>query len=197
MVNQAAHDAGLLAHRLSQGYNAHKAALQVASDPRAIELIPERLPDFAAPIGTVPRKNGTEHVFDFKIFLSDVSTDPFLISEFEHIWLAGSLLKLGDVLAQNNYFDRAPELELVRHLRNGIAHGNRFKIDDPQKLINYPAHNRLSGVPNINKMLFEITPLLNGQPVLFDFMGAGDVLDIFIWVGWYLIRMGTGEPLRP
>jgi len=196
-VNQAAFDAGQLAERLSQGYYAHMAALAVAADPRASELMPKKLPGHTVPIGTVKRKDGTEHAFHFEIYLSQAAKDAFLITEFEQIWLAGSLLKLGDTLAQHKYFDRAPELELVRHLRNGIAHGNRFRIDNPNSLKTYPAHNRLAWVRSDTKAVFEIAPAVHGQAVLFDFMGAADVLDVIMSVGLYLIRMGNGDPLRP
>jgi hypothetical protein len=38
----------------------------------------------------------------------------------------GALLTLGDALQVHRYFDHSPELELIYHLRNGVAHGNRF-----------------------------------------------------------------------
>lgn len=196
-ANQAAFDAGQLAERLADGYYAHLAAISVIADPRAIHLAPQTLPGHLVPIGSVRRKDGTEHVFDFMHFLHRAGTDALITSELERVWLAGSLLKLGDVLAQHRYFDRAPELELLRHLRNGIAHGNRFRIDNPANLAKYPAHNREAWVKSDSKAVFEITPGLQGKSVLFDFMGAGDVLDLLMSVGLYLIRMGNGDPLRP
>jgi hypothetical protein len=80
------------------------------------------------------------------------------------------------------YFDHAPELELVYHLRNCIAHGNRFKYTDVgrKRLAKHPAHNRNAGFRT--STIFEITPALNGQLVLFDFMEAGDVLDLLFSV---------------
>jgi len=125
------------------------------------------------------------------------ATNAAITAELPRVWLAGSLLAVGDALSRQNYFDRAPELELVRHLRNGIAHGNRFVIRDPQRLKNLPAHNRLAWIRGDKKTVFEISPMLNGKPVLFDYMGAGDVLDVLASVGIYLIRMGNGDPLRP
>lgn len=196
-ANQAAFDAGQLAERLAQGYYAHLAALSVAADPRAVQLAPQTLPGHIVPIGTVKRKDGTAHAFDFRLFLHRAGTDVLITSELERVWLAGSLLKLGDVLAQHQYFDRAPELELLRHLRNGIAHGNRFRIDNPANLSKFPAHNRDAWVKSDTKAVFEITPMVQGHTVLFDYMGAGDVLDLLMSVGLYLIRMGNGDPLRP
>ena len=196
-ANQAAFDTGQLAERLAQGYYAHLAAITVATDSKVDQLIPTILPGFTVPVGTVERKDGSAHVFHFTHFLQLLSTDPLIKSEIEKSWFTGSLLRLGDLLAQHNYFDRAPELELVRHLRNGIAHGNRFRIDDPSRLTRYPAHNRLALVKGDPGATFEIAASLQNQPVLFDFMGAGDVLDLLMSVGLYLVRMGNGDPLRP
>jgi hypothetical protein len=145
----------------------------------------------------VKRKDGTEHAYHFALYLPRAGTDVFLATVFEQVWLAGSLLKLGDTLAQHQYFDRAPELELVRHLRNSIAHGNRFRIDNPNNLTKFPAHNRDAWSRNDTKAVFEITPAVHGQSLLFDYMGAGDVLDVMTSVGLYLIGMGNGDPLRP
>jgi hypothetical protein len=83
------------------------------------------------------------------------------------------------------------------HALNGAAHGNVFRIDNSASLIKFPAHNRLAAIRSDTKAEFEITANLQGQPVLFDFMGPGDVLDLLMSVGLYLIRMGNGDPLRP
>jgi hypothetical protein len=74
---------------------------------------------------------------------------------------------VGDELSKNSYFDKAPELELFRHLRNGISHGNTF--------------NLLNGEPRRPAKFknFEIAPALHGQPVLFEFMSTGDLFDLF------------------
>jgi hypothetical protein len=87
-------------------------------------------------------------------------------------------------------------LELVRHLRNGIAHGNRFNIPKPgrEQLAKWPTHNRLATVKTGE---FEVVPSLNGQQVLWGFMERGDVLNLIQTVSVYLIRMGNGDnPLR-
>jgi hypothetical protein len=38
------------------------------------------------------------------------------------------MVVLGDALSDHAYFDRDPALEFVRHLRNGIGHGNHFNL---------------------------------------------------------------------
>jgi hypothetical protein len=109
------------------------------------------------------------------------------------------LITLGDALAKHRYFDHAPELELVYHLRNGAAHGNRFNLTKPgrDRLAKYPAHNRLAWVRSDHRTEFEVTLDLNGREVLFGFMDPGDVQDLLMSVSLYLIRMGNGDPLRP
>jgi len=196
-ANQAAFECGQLAERMAQGYYAHKAAIEVATDSRAKALAPAVQPGQIVPVGYVARKDGTQIIFHYQHFLDQARTNPTMVSVLERVWLAGSLLAIGDAASVHGYFDRAPELELLRHLRNGIAHGNCFRIDKPASLAKFPAHNKLAWVRSDTKAEFEITPALQGQTVLFDFMGPGDVLDILMSVGLYLIRMGNGDPLRP
>jgi len=203
-VNQAAFDAGRLAERLAEGYYSYAAALQVARDPRAKKLIGPAPKGHAVPVGYVGRKDGTNHVFHFSHYLEQVRSNDLLADDLQRSWLVGSLVTIGDVLAQNGYFDRAPELELIRHLRNGVAHGNRFYFgrgkslkDNIEKLKKFPAHNKLASVRGDQKEVFDITDALIGRPVLFDFMGPANILDLMMSVGLYLLRLGNGEPTRP
>jgi len=182
--NQAAAKVAQLARNMAAGYAAHIAAIRLAprvSDKALVRLIADY------PIDSVQRKDGTKWSFDMQDALVSAVVNQAIAEEFPRVWLTGSLLAVGDALKRNDYFDHAPELELVRHLRNGIAHGNRFAI---QKLT-YPAHNRDAAFHT--NTIFEITPALDGQPVLFDFMGAGDVLDLLCSVGLHLDRVGRGE----
>jgi hypothetical protein len=149
------------------------------------------------PIGRIRHKDGTRHEFDFAYHLLLARTNPAMVADLDRLWLVGALLTIGDALKQHRYFDRAPELELLRHLRNGAAHGNTFRIKNPKELEEYPAHNRLAWVKSDTKAEFEITLNLQGQPVLFDFMGPGDILHLLMSISLYLIRMGNGDALRP
>ncbi len=112
--------------------------------------------------------------------------DRDLQADFLRAWAGGALLALGDELKVHNYFDHAPVLELVYHLRNAVAHGNRFAINESGKkrLAHYPAHNR-QAVRSPAGTVFEITPTTSG-PVLFDFMGAADVIDLLQAVEYHL-----------
>lgn len=197
MKNPVTVEIGQMAHRLADGYFVHLAAMQIATDPRAVALSPPVQPGQLVPISDVYRKDGTRLTYHFTHFLALARTNPQMAEDLKRLWFVGALLTLGDALADQRYFDRAPELELVRHLRNGVAHGNTFDIRDPSQLANRPAHNGLAWVKSDTKKVFEVTPNLHGKPVLFDFMGPGDVLDLLSSVSIYLINMGYGNPLRP
>jgi hypothetical protein len=193
-ANQAAFDVGQLAEEMAQGYAAHSAAITVATrlDAQTLHRV-----TWNDPVGSAQCKDGTEWSFNLRDFFRLASTKPAIAAELPRVWLAGSLLAVGDALKRNQLFDRVPELELVRHLRNGIAHGNRFDIRNPDELKKFPAHNRDVWPKRPKSAIFEITPALDGQGVLFDFLGPGDVLELLGSVGVYLKRMGNGEPLRP
>ena len=81
---------------------------------------------------------------------------------------------VGDALAENLYFDETPELELFRHIRNGLSHGNRFELHpgQPKKPAQFGS--------------FKITRSLHGENVLFEFMGPGDVFDLLDHVNGHL-----------
>ena len=190
-ANQAAFEVGQLAWEMARGYAAHIAAIRMAPRlrPQAfVRLIGDYPTDF------VLRKDGTKWSFDTQDAIGSAAWDKAIATELPRVWLAGSLLAVGDALKDHDYFEHAPLFELVRHLRNGIAHGNRFYILYPDELEKCPAHNRDADYRGPNNTMFEITAALNGQLVLFDFMGAGDVLDLLHSVGAHLQRMGRGEP---
>jgi hypothetical protein len=177
--NQALAEVARLARDMAVGYAAHITASRMA--PR---IDSNALVKFigAYPTDSVPRKNGPPFTFGTQDTFYDAVVRDTIREEFPRIWLTGALLAVGDALKDNGYFDRAPELELVRHLRNGVAHGNRFEIRYLDELTKYPAHNRAC----YKHSIFEIIPALNGQPVLFDFMEAGDVLDLLFSVAHHL-----------
>ncbi len=103
--------------------------------------------------------------------------------QFERVWLAGALLTLGDALGAHHYFDRAPILEMVRHLRNAVAHGNRFDLRSTKQLAVYPAHTPR---PSATGHGWEITPELDGSEFMFEFMQPGDVVSVLDWTAQHL-----------
>jgi hypothetical protein len=188
---KAALDLGQMAHRMVEGYYMHLAAIHVAKDPRAIFLSPTVEQGQMVPIGRIRHKDGTRHEFHFTQYLAQAGTNPAIAEDLDRVWLVGALLTIGDALKRHSYFDHAPELELLYHLRNGVAHGNTFSIN-VKRLHKYPAHNRLAWVRSDSKVEFEITPNLQNQTVLFDFMAPGDILHLLMSVSRYLTQMGMG-----
>jgi hypothetical protein len=181
IANQAAFEAGQLAQDMLVGYTVHITAIRLPPRLRHNAFV-QLIEDY--PNDSVPRKDGTEWSFGTQdTFVA--ALEPAIAAELDRVWLAGSLLALGDALADNDYFDHAPQLELVYHLRNGIAHGNHFKFTAGglDRLGEHPAHN--------SDAAFKITPALEGQRVLFDFMRAGDVLDLLSSVGGHLRNLET------
>lgn len=168
---------GRLAGRLSNSYYAVLVAHLVASNPISINSLPDNGPPGVDPIGKVPRKEGSFHQLNLRYYLDLYREKPDLQTDALRASAAGGLLILGDALQQHGYFDRNPTLELVRHLRNGLAHGNRFEIRGGG-LERFPARNRDAPVRSYLGTVFEITSGIAGQPVLFEFMLPGDVLDL-------------------
>jgi hypothetical protein len=160
---------GRLAHRLGGGYYVHSSIIEVAASV-----------DRSQPIDwtntrEVARKDGTKHIFAFDHYLHEAFKNLKTNDDLNRVWLVGGLIALADALDKNQYFDRVPHLELVRHLRHGVAHG-RFRIDRPEKLAKYPANNFSASVKSPVGTLFEITPSTQGS--VFNFMGAADFIDL-------------------
>ena len=201
IVNQKAMDVADLADRLAKGYLSHLTAISIATHPRARELAPEILPDQLTPLGFIGRKNARPYEYGFLYHLDQIKTDPVIADEMTRVWLTGSVLTLGDALAKvkdkhkEGYFDRAPILELVRHLRNGVAHGNRFNIRERVNFGKHPAHNLEFADESEGVMILEMTHALQGKRVLFEFIDPVGVLDVLRFVSNHLNQIG--QKLKP
>jgi hypothetical protein len=178
-----AFEIGRLAGRMSEGFYAHKTAFGLARRPDAANLIADGKDP---PVDYVLRKDGTHHVYDVSHYLDYACSNPQMAHELERVWINGALIAVGDALSKVEYLNRAPLLELLRHLRNGVAHGNTFNIVNPGQLTRYPAHNRAA---RMKADCFEITARLHGTAVLFDFMGPADILDALKSIEVYLTRI--------
>jgi len=178
----------MLAERLAMGYYAQAAILEIAGSPNAGSLIPTSLADTLS-AGLLQRKNGTQHGYNVKALLDMQRTNPDMVEAFRRAWPTGALLALADALDDRDYFDHGPLLEMVYHLRNGIAHGNKFNIANANRLAQFPAHTRNADFHGARA--FEITTALNGQQVLFSFMDAGDIQDLLMSIGMYLRRLSS------
>jgi hypothetical protein len=160
------------------------------------------LPQDGAPDGRMERLDGTARYIHVDYFLAQARDRR---GTTEQAWWAGSLLTLGDALRDVAYIDHAPELELVYHLRNAVAHGNRIHFTDygRKRLASWPAHNKLAMVKGGD---IEITLDHEGRMVLFDLVKPADLADLFDSVDSYLaslradslgIRWWTREPWWP
>lgn len=172
-----------LAHRLGGGHYVHSAIMDAAAATNRDSPI-----DWKHTRG-ISRKDGTAHVFSFDHYLREAFENEKTKSDLDRVWITGALLLLADALQRRSYFDRAPILELVRHLRNGAAHGNRFKIVRPEKLIKHPANNFSAAVRSPTGQTFEITPALQGASVMFEYMGPADYADLFFSVEMHLFSL--------
>jgi hypothetical protein len=133
-----------LTQRLTGGYYAHAAAIKVAQDPRAKAFFTEIMPGQIVPVDYVSRKDGTKYSYHFQHYLDQARSGAEIADDLQRTWLVGTLLAIGDALSRHGYFDRAPELELIYHLRNAVAHGNHFHFDQKtlRRLAKYPAQTK-------------------------------------------------------
>jgi hypothetical protein len=186
-VRVTAEATGQLAYRLRFGLYAHAAALDLARVSDVMSAARESAQGGEPSSSVVVTKDGSVRPYDLTYVMGLLQSDAELRDELDRAWCVSSLILLGDRLAAEDYFDRAPVLEMVRHLRNGIAHGNRFTIRKPDELRRRPANTRDASCHS--GLTFEVTPDLDGTPVLFDFMAVGDVLDLLVSVGTHLLSL--------
>jgi hypothetical protein len=171
---------GRIIFDLAQGCYAYETIVQLARDPRSATVMPGLTPGHPMPVGTLKRKDGSQHTYVIDQYLKMSSDHAFIAPQIRQSWFAGALVTAGDLLMKHEYFDHGPELELIYHMRNGIAHGNRFNFTASglRRLARYPAFNRvLDGRGEVFRV--DATQL-KGQPILFDFMAAADVVDLLI-----------------
>lgn len=190
---------------LYNGYLGYVGATTIVRHPYAQDVV-KRLEDensgpAPVPIEQIVRQDGSAAYFDLSHAVRNITTSVDYREIHDRLWLGGALLALGDELTRASYFDRRPDLEFIRHLRNGVAHGNKFHFcnGEPRR----PAHftgpdQRLMPngtiTPPGQRRTFEITFALQGKTVLFDFLGPGDICDLLLFVSWRLIRIGNGDP---
>jgi hypothetical protein len=191
-----AREAAGVARDLISGFYALRTALDVAGLRDAQNLIRStrsRPQPALDSVGKLKRRNGAQHEYSRMHYLKRLHESPQIAEGIERSWLAAGILQLGELLAKGNYFDRSPELELFRHLRNGVAHGNVFSILASAKLDEKPAHNRSIHRENPAMSSLEITHRVNGTTVLFEFMDRADVLNLFFFVGAHLSLLANDD----
>lgn len=198
VLNQAAVDVATVVQRLTGQYFTHVAAMYVARDRRAERLAPPVEPGQSVPILRIPRRDGTDMMMWFNHYL-ERNSDPDTVEAFDRVWLTGALLAAGDLLGRFQYFGHEPEAEIVRHLRNGVAHGNRFtfhpnvldkgsgKLKHPANIFRYSA---LQGMPR-----HEVDSHLQDSEVLWSWGGPDAVVDCLTVLGVHLWNIGHGLPV--
>ena len=153
------------------------AAITLLSDDRVLNLIPDILPGKFVSVGSLVDRDGTIGAeYHFNYYLHQLRTEPRYWEGTKAIWASSCLIRLGDRLTHHGYFDRSPDLELIRHLRNAVAHNDKFRIDSLKKLHQYPAH-LTAGQRN-----WKIDFAMNGRP-LYDLFSVSDICSIVQNVG--------------
>lgn len=188
---------GQQAMALSNSIVAQGALQQMLSrtDERLVsELLPEELGGLPnGPWGWLHRLDGSAIRYGLRDFARN-AVDETTQSLQLQASAAGALLTLGDEFAKYQYFDKRPEFELLRHLRNGVAHGNRFNLaeNQPKRPAYFDGPDQrifpdFTSTPEGQRTRFEIMPSLDGSPVLFEFMAAADVCDLLGSLGLQLM----------
>ena len=204
-TEQAAWRVARLAGALATDYLGFKGLTTLVDNPialRALEHLEEANRGPAAvPLGQIERLDGTAHSFDLSHAIRNIAASAEFRNRRERLWLSSLLLAVGDELAgmEPYYFDRGPDLEMIRHLRNGVAHGNRFDLRAGQPI--RPAwftggRGARADGSSAPATTFVIRPELDGMRVLFDFMGPGDVLELVQHIEWRLLRVGNHDPVH-
>jgi hypothetical protein len=81
------------------------------------------------------RNDGTKHPpLDVHESVTRIRDNPQYNPDYVGVFLMVSVTLIADHLSRNSYFAKTPELEFLRHVRNTVAHGNRFNLipDEPR-----------------------------------------------------------------
>jgi hypothetical protein len=172
-VNQAAVDIAEMIDDMHIRYIATAYALKFIGDPALLAREIEEAnaqgrggPNWGLLMG---RNDGTDRVeIDPYDAISSIQGVPDFNLMFLRLPLLACVSLIGDRLALHRHFDKAPILEFARHLRNAASHGNRWNLTNGQP--SRPASLRSRSID---------ASMHGSQPVLFDWLSPGDVLDLF------------------
>ena len=183
---------------MTSQYFSHVAAMYVARDKRAEMFAPPIEPGQSVPILRLPRRDGNDMIMWFNHYLAE-NMKSETRQDFDRVWLIGALLTVGDALGANGYFNHHPEAEMIRHLRNGIAHGNRFYfdravIDKTTGKLKHPANISRWSARQVMPQ-HEIDTNLQGAEVLWGWGGPDAIIDCLTVLGVHLWHVGHGLPL--
>ncbi len=153
--------------RLQDYYVAVSTAIILLNDDDALRLLQAKGYDHGSTIRLGRRDNSYYEGIKLWDAIHSVCGNAGFNLDFLGSMFMTTLSCAGDELSKNAYFDKVPVLELFRHLRYGISHGNTFHLinGEPRRTAKFKG--------------FEISPALHGQGVLFEFMSTGDLFDLF------------------
>lgn len=140
-------------------YDMYQVTLPSVINPQVSITIP----------GIIDRNIGGGHSLKLEDSIKFLDQNNAARYEFLTTIGGGMILSIGDRFAKYDYFTKTPELLFLRHLRNGIAHGNKFDIRTSSGKFWKEAKFR-----NL-----EIKSSLNGHKVLGEFIQMGDVMMLF------------------
>lgn len=143
----------------------------------------------------LPRKRGGDHSYSFQHYLQQAFEHPEVAAQLKAAWFASAIVTAADALSAHNYFNRPPLLEMIYHLRNGIAHGNKFTFTPKcvARLKDHPANTFSIDGSRSPDTDFNIDVSLSGTGVLFDYLGPGDVIAILQHASVYMFKLSNGD----
>lgn len=168
-----------LIDRLKATYVASSTGLLLLNAPELSQWLAQYGVDVGSTVRLGRRDNSYYEGLDVHQSLALVQGDPAYNLDFLRSLFITVLSILGDALARNGYFDKTPELEFVRHLRNAVSHGNKFHFTS----------GGLSRSAQFGALV--ITGSLQDQPALFEFIGPGDLFALFDHVAAHLRQLGN------
>ncbi|AHK36010.1 hypothetical protein Pd630_LPD16051 (plasmid) [Rhodococcus opacus PD630] len=155
-----------LIERLKGHFVLTAVGLSMAVSPDVDRLLAEVGVSLDDPIA-VRRHGGPDYVLPIRPTIEESQTDNDRKLDVIDAWLDLAIFRVADELEQHNYFDKAPILAFLRHVRNGLAHGNRFDLRPGNWMQVEAKYGKL-----------QITEKLNGERVLGSggFLKRGDAL---------------------
>lgn len=112
--------------QLKAAYVAASTGLVLLNDPDLPELLLARGYDAGSTIRLGRKDNTYYEGLDPYSAIEASRGNPGFNLDFLGDLITTMVSWVGDELASNGYFDKTPELEFFRHVRNGLSHGIRF-----------------------------------------------------------------------
>jgi hypothetical protein len=154
--------------RFKQTYVSNQLGLAVVAHPKRQEVLEGSLGINRGSTVKLGRRHGDGYYEGLDVWesIDAIQGDTEFNRDYVTTVFAVGILGIGVKCKKGKYFDQTPELEFLRHVRNGFAHGNRFDIRKPEP--RRPARFKE----------FEIIRALNGQEVLWEYLWPGNIFDL-------------------